>query len=110
MLSTKEFFNLVSKDANVKVELGEASIRALVELAKEKGLAEDAKKALEEVTLKIALAHSFDLNASEEISEDELDAVAGGIVKCSRCSVTSGLPSSCQNVAVKSHEALMGQN
>ena len=80
MSSTKEFFNLISKDVNVKVELGEASIRALMALAKEKGLADDAKKAIEEVTLKVALAHGFDLNASEEISEDELDAVAGG--KC----------------------------
>ncbi len=54
MSSTKEFFHLVSKDANVKQELGEASIRALVALMKEKGLGEDAKKTLEEVTAKVA--------------------------------------------------------
>lgn len=36
MSGTKEFFDLVSKDVNVKVELAEASFRALMELAKEK--------------------------------------------------------------------------
>lgn len=59
MSSTKEFFNLVSKDANVKIELGEASIEALLALMKEKGLQDDAKKALEEVTVKVAEAHGF---------------------------------------------------
>ena len=44
MSTMKEFFNLVSKDANIKQELGEASIRALVALMIEKGLGDDAKK------------------------------------------------------------------
>ena len=78
MSSTKEFFDLVSKDANVKIELGEASLKALLSLMAEKGLGDDAKKVIEDVTTKIAEARGFDLNATEELSEDELDAVAGG--------------------------------
>ncbi|MBQ7592903.1 MAG: hypothetical protein IJU48_00965 [Synergistaceae bacterium] len=84
MSTTKEFFNLVSKDVNVKLELGEASLKALMELAKEKGLADEAKKALEDVTAKVAEAHGFDLNATEELSENELEAVAGGY-DCNQC-------------------------
>ena len=112
MSSTQEFFALVSNDANVKIELGEASIRALVELAREKGLVDDAKNAIAEVTAKIAEAHGFDLNAAEEFSADELEAIAGGLgTQCSRCSVTSGLdlPSSCQNAFIKADEALMSR-
>ena len=78
MSTTKEFFDLVSNDANVKLELGEASIKALMALMTEKGLQDDAKKAIEDVTAKVAEAHGFDLNATEELSEDELEAVAGG--------------------------------
>ncbi|MBQ7592902.1 MAG: hypothetical protein IJU48_00960 [Synergistaceae bacterium] len=85
MSTTKEFFNLVSKDVNVKLELGEASLKALMELAKGKGLADDAKKALEDVASKVAEAHGFDLNATEELSEDELKAVAGGAMGCGEC-------------------------
>ena len=44
----------------------------------EKGLGGDVKKVIEDVTTKIAEARGFDLNATEELSEDELDAVAGG--------------------------------
>ncbi|MBQ7592909.1 MAG: hypothetical protein IJU48_00995 [Synergistaceae bacterium] len=93
MSTTKEFFNLVSNNANVKMELGEASLKALIALMTEKGLQDDAKKAIEEITAKVAEAHGFDLNAPEELSEDELEAVAGGtcpheeyVEKWSNCS------------------------
>ena len=83
MSTTKEFFDLVSKDANVKTELGTETVKALTALLAENGLKDDARKAIEEVTAKVAKAHGFDLNATEELSEDELEAVAGG--GCSKC-------------------------
>ncbi|MBQ7592910.1 MAG: hypothetical protein IJU48_01000 [Synergistaceae bacterium] len=100
MSSTKEFFNLVSKDANVKMELGEASLKALIALAKEKGLQDDAKKTLEAVTMKVAEAHGFDLHAPDELSDEELDAVAGGDKgPCDSC--ISGDCGNCQHVGVE---------
>ena len=78
MSTTKEFFNLVSNDKDVKLELGEASLKALISLLAEKGMSDDARKTLEEVTVKFAEAHGFDLNAREKLDDDELDAVAGG--------------------------------
>ena len=53
----------------------------------EKGFQDDARKAIEEVTAKVAEAHGFDLNATEELSEDELEAVAGGddVYTCEEC-------------------------
>ncbi|MBQ7592907.1 MAG: hypothetical protein IJU48_00985 [Synergistaceae bacterium] len=44
MSSAKEFFALVSKDTDVKMELEEASLKALMALMWEKGLGDDAKK------------------------------------------------------------------
>ncbi len=84
MSATKEFFDLVSKDASVKAELGEASIKALVELAAKKGFQDDAKKALEAAAAKVAAAHGLKFGGVAELSEQELAAVAGG-VECSFC-------------------------
>lgn len=78
MSAMKEFFDLVSKDKNVKIELGTESVKALVALLAEKGLKNDAQKAIDAVTAKVAKAHGFDLNAMEELSLDEMSAVAGG--------------------------------
>ena len=44
MSTTKEFFNLVSNDKDVKLELGEASLKALISLLAEKGMSDDARK------------------------------------------------------------------
>ena len=76
MSSTKDFFDLAAKDNNVKIELGTETIKALTALLAENGLKDDARKAIEEVTAKVAKAHGFDLNALEELSKDELEAVA----------------------------------
>ena len=78
MSGTKEFFDLVSKDKDVKIELGAETIKALMALLAEKGLKDDAKKAIDAVTAKVAKAHGFDLSAMEELSADEMQAVAGG--------------------------------
>lgn len=78
MSATKEFFDLVSKDKDVKIELGKETVKALTVLLAEKGLNEDAQKVLEAAAEKVAKANGFDLNAMEELSLDELSAVAGG--------------------------------
>ena len=78
MSAAKEFFDLVSKDKDVKIELGEEALRALTELLTEKGLQDDARRALETVTAKVAEAHGFKFGEMEELSEDEMQAVAGG--------------------------------
>ena len=85
MSTTKEFFALVSNDKDVKLELGEASLKALISLLREKGLRDDARKTLEEVTAKVAEAHGFDLkSAVEKLDDDELDVAAGGS-NCDQC-------------------------
>ena len=78
MSTAKEFFDLVSKDQDVKIELGEEALRALTELLTEKGLQDDARRALEAVAEKVAETHGFKFGEMEELSEDELAAVAGG--------------------------------
>ncbi len=77
MSDSKKFFELASKDAAVKAELEKASFEALKALLAAKGLQAEAQKALEEAAGKVAKAHGFDLSM-DEVSEDELQAVAGG--------------------------------
>ena len=78
MSTAKEFFDLVSKDKDVKIELGTESLKALTALLAEKGLRDDARRVLEAVTAKVAEAHGFKPGEMEELSEDEMQAVAGG--------------------------------
>lgn len=85
MSATKEFFDLVSKDKDVKIELGEESLRALTELLAEKGLKNDARRVLEAVMAKVAETHGFKLGEMEELSLDEMQAVAGGALGCPKC-------------------------
>ena len=86
MSGTKEFFDLVSKDKDVKIELGTESVKALMALLAEKGLKDDAQKAMADVMAKVGKAHGFDLNAMEELSADDMKAVAGGKNgKCDDC-------------------------
>ena len=72
-----KFMELVSKDENVKKELEAAT----------SGISKDDKKALADEVVKFAAKHGFTLTAedfeeskAEEMSEDEMKAVAGG--KC----------------------------
>ena len=78
MSGTKEFFDLISKDKDVKIELGTETLRALTALIAEKGLKDEAQKVFEAVTVKVAEAHGFKTFEMEELSEEELAAVAGG--------------------------------
>ena len=95
MSGTKEFFDLISKDKDVKIELGTETLRALTALIAEKGLKDEAQKAIKAVTSKVAKEHGIDLNDMEELSEDELRSVAGGecttsgnqMLECTGCSM-----------------------
>ena len=73
-----KFAELLSKDEGIRKELEAACA----------GISKDDKKALAEATAKAAAKHGFTFTAeelmsseSEELSEDEMKAVAGG--KCS---------------------------
>ena len=74
----KEFFELVAKDKAVQAELEKASLEALKAFVESKGLAGEAQKVLKDVVAKVAEAHGFKLGGMEELSEEELKAVAGG--------------------------------
>ena len=78
MSGTKEFFDLVAKDKDVKIELGTETLKALTALLAEKGLKDEARKTIDAVMMKVAEAHGFKLFDMEELSEEELAAVAGG--------------------------------
>lgn len=91
MSGTKEFFDLLSNDEDIKIELGTKSLRALMNLLAENGLKDKAQEVLEGVTAKVAQAHGFDLNAMEELSEEELKSVAGGYM-CEECINYRGKP------------------
>ena len=78
MSDSKKFFELVAKDNAVKAELEKASLEALKTLLAEKGLKDDAVKALEGAAAKVAEAHGLKLGGMEEVSPEEMKAVAGG--------------------------------
>ena len=78
MAVSKEFLELVSKDAAVKEELNGATFKALLDLLKDKGFAKEAAKAVDTAMTAVAEAHGFKPEAMEEVNEDELKAVAGG--------------------------------
>ncbi len=76
MSNMKKFAELISKDENVKKELDAA-------LA---GVAKDDKEAFAAAVSKVAAAHGFTLTANDyaggnkELSEEEMQAVAGGVL------------------------------
>ena len=72
-MSKKNFSELVSQDESVKEALKKANFEAFKKFIEEKGLAEDLSKILGEVSANVAKNYGF-----EELSENELEAVAGG--------------------------------
>ena len=80
MAISKEFFEAVSKDQDLRAEVDEAGYEALGEFLKAKGLEEEAGKALEEAAKKVAAAHGFEPAGGTELDIDDLEGVSGGQV------------------------------
>ena len=89
MTVNKNFLEAVSKDSALQEEVEHAALEALCELLKAKGLEEDAAKITEAALEKVAEAHEFKSDEMVELSEDELEAVAGGGGGCG-CSGIGG--------------------
>ena len=69
-----------NKELYDKLEMNfHQEIRSELEFLKEKGLEDEAGKAIEKATEAVAEAHGIKAEAMEEASEDELKAVAGGL-------------------------------
>ena len=82
MTVNKKFLEAVSKDSALKSELEHATLEALGEFLKSKGLEAEAGKVAEAAMEKVADAHGFKADEMIELSEDELEAVAGGVCVC----------------------------
>ena len=82
MKINKKFLEAASKDSALKSELEHATLEALSEFLKSKGLEEQAGKVAEAAMEKVAEAHGFKADEMIELSDDELEAVAGGICFC----------------------------
>ena len=78
MSDSKKFFELAASDKAVQAELEKASLEALKALVAEKGLKDEAQKVFADAAAKVADAHGFTLGEMEEISPEEMKAVAGG--------------------------------
>ncbi len=82
MTVSKKFLEAASKDSALKAELEQATLAALGEFLKSKGLEAEAAKITEAAMTKVAEAHGFKADEMEDISGDELEAVAGGWCGC----------------------------
>ena len=82
MKVNKKFLEAASKDSALKSELEQATLEALGEFLKSKGLEEEAGKVAEAAMEKVAEAHGFKADEMIELSDDELEAVAGGYCFC----------------------------
>ncbi len=78
MPSMKNFFESILKDKDLKIEFDEEIMKALLSLLEQKGLKDEAVKMLATVTEKFSEAHGFKPSEMEELSEEELEAIAGG--------------------------------
>ncbi len=82
MSDSKKFFELAASDKVVQAEVEKASLEALKALVAKKGLNDEAQKALTGAVAKVAEAHGLKLGGMDEVSSDEMKAVAGGIYNC----------------------------
>ncbi len=78
MSDSKKFFELVTSDKAVQAELEKASFEGLKALVAEKGLNNEAQKALADAAAKVADAHGFTLGRVDEIFPEDMKTVAGG--------------------------------
>ena len=83
MAVSKKFLEAVSTDEALKAKVEQAALEALGEFLKSKGLEAEAAKVTEEAMTKAAEAHGFKAEEMEEVSTNELEAVAGGWCACS---------------------------
>ena len=97
---SKKFLEAVSKDSALKSELEQATLAALGEFLKSKGLEEEAGKIAEAAMEKVAEAHGFKADEMTELSEDELEAVAGGVCACPVAGGGTGTGKACACAAV----------
>ena len=88
-MSDKKFMELLSSDAKVRTEVLEEAYKSLLKLAEDKGFFEDAMKVRSDAMTKIAEAHGFKAASVQELTEEELKSVAGG-VKEQRCNILGG--------------------
>ena len=100
MTVNKKFLEAVSKDSALKSELEHATLEALGEFLKSKGLEEEAVKIAEAAMTKIAEDHGFKSEEMTELSEDELEAVAGGVCACPVAGGGTGTGKACACAAV----------
>ncbi len=82
MTINKKFLEAASKDSALQAEVEHAVLEALGDFMKAKGLEEEAAKIREAAAEKVAEAHGFTSDEMEELSDDELEAVAGGVCLC----------------------------
>ena len=100
IMVSKKFLEAVSKDSALKSELEQATLAALGEFLKSKGLEEEAGKIAEAAMEKVAEAHGFKADEMTELSEDELEAVAGGVCACPVAGGGTGTGKACACAAV----------
>ena len=70
------------KEEAGKIELEQTKLESLDKFLIAKGFCEEAAKITEAAIVKVAEAHGFKSDEMIELSEDELEAVAGGVCGC----------------------------
>ena len=110
MKVNKKFLEAASKDSALKAELEHATLEALGEFLKSKGLEEEAGKVAEAAMEKVAEAHGFKADEMIELSDDELEAVAGGVCHCPAVGGGTGTGKQCACVIIGTGENYSGEN
>ena len=79
MAVSKEFLEAMSNDGDLKSEVERATFGALDELLKEKGIEEEAARAMEAAMEKVAASHGFESADPDDLGLDDLEGVSGGM-------------------------------